>query len=122
MESRESESTNFKGMKECALSIERQEPFLEYAALAVTTEGVEVWLTGGRNVDAELTSIQGFPAARFKFLGVEDEGCDIAVGVADDQYLWVNILPISRVFKQDQLCQMAEQAATMAMTTLQTLK
>lgn len=120
--SRESDSDSFNGMKECVLSVDAREPFYEYNALAVTFEGVEAWLTGDRNVDAELTSVQGFPAARFKFRGVEDEGCDIAVGVADNQYLWVEVIPISRGFEQDQLCQMVGQATEMAMTTLQTVK
>ncbi len=118
----ESDSDNFKGMKECVLSVDAQEPFYEYNALAVTTEGLEAWLTGNRNVDAELTSVQGFPAAQFKFRGVEDEGCDIAVGVAEGQYLWFQVIPISRGFKQDQLCQMVSQATELAMTTLQTVK
>lgn len=122
VDSGESDSENFKGMKECTLAIEDQEPFYDYTALAVTTEGVEAWLTGNRNVDAELSSVQGFPAAQFKFRGVEDEGCDIAVGVADGQYLWVQVVPLSRGFKQDELCQMVSEATEMAMTTLQTLK
>lgn len=119
--SRESESDNFKGMKECVLSV-NTDPYFDYTVMAVTTEGVEVWLSDGRNVDAELISVQGFPAARFKFRGSDGEGCDIAIGVADNQYLWVDILPLDRVFEQDQLCQMAGEAADMAMTTLQAVK
>lgn len=122
VKSRESDSDSFNGMKECVLAVEAQEPFYDYTALAVTTEGVETWLSGDRNVDAELISVQGFPAAKFKFRGVEDEGCDIAVGVGDTQYLWVQVVPLSRGFKQDQLCQMVSEATEMAMTTLQTLK
>lgn len=118
----ETQSDTFSGMKECVLSNEDQEPFYDYTALAVTFEGVEEWLSGNRNVDAELTSVQGFPAVQFKFRGVDDEGCDIAVGVSDKQYLWVDVVPLERVFKQDQLCQMVRQATDMAMTTLQTLK
>jgi len=122
VQSGESDSDNFKGMKECVLSVDAQEPYYEINALAVTTEGVDAWLTGNRNVDAELTSVQDFPAAQFKFRGVEDEGCDISVGVADNQNLWVQIIPLSGGFKQDQLCQMVSEATEMAMTTLQTLK
>lgn len=122
VDSGESDSDNFKGMKECTLAVENQEPFYDYTALAVTTEGVEAWLTGNRNVDAELISVQGFPAAQFKFRGVEDEGCDIAVGVAEGQTLWIDVVPLDRVFKQDELCQMVSEATEMAMTTLQTLK
>lgn len=122
VESGESDSQNFNGMKQCSLHKKSSEPFYGYSVTAVTSEGVEEWLTGDRNVDAEAISIQGFPAAKFKFRGVEDEGCDIAVGVADNQYLWVDILTVSRGFKQDQLCQMVDEAANMAMTTLQTLR
>lgn len=122
VDSGESDSDNFKGMKECTLAVEDQEPFYDYSALAVTTEGVEAWLTGNRNVDAELISVQGFPAAQFKFRGVDDEGCDIAVGVAEGQTLWIDVVPLDRVFKQDELCRMVSEATEMAMTTLQTLK
>lgn len=118
----ESGSASFKGMKECALEIQAQEPFYSYNAMAVTFEGVEEWLTGNRNVDAELTSVQGFPAARFKFRGVESVSCVLGIGVAEKQTLIVETSPISRGFTQDQLCQMAEEAADMAMTTLQTLR
>jgi hypothetical protein len=116
-----SDSEEFKGMKECVLSV-NNDPYFDYSAMAVTTEGVEVWLSDGRNVDAELISVQGFPAAQFTFRGSDGEGCDIAIGVADNQYLWVDILPLDRVFEQDQLCQMVGEAADMAMTTLQTLR
>ncbi len=119
--SRVSDSEHFKDMKECVLSV-NTDPYFDYSAMTVTFEGVEVWLADGRNADSELISVQGFPAAQFKFRGVEDEGCDIAIGVADNQYLWVQILPLDRVFKQDQLCQMVGEAADMAMTTLQTLR
>jgi hypothetical protein len=122
VESGESEADFFKGMKECALYVDDQEPFYEYSAMAVTFEGVEAWLTGKRNADAELASVQGFPAARFKFRGVEDEGCWIAVGVADKQYLVVQMQPTSRGFTQEKICQMALDATNMALTTLQTLR
>ncbi|MFI7677000.1 DUF3558 domain-containing protein [Actinophytocola sp. NPDC049390] len=122
VDSGESGSDNFKGMKECVLEVDDQERFYDYTALAVTTEGVDAWLTGQRNVEAELTDVQGFPAAQFKFRGSDGEGCDVAVGVAEKQNLWIQVVPYSRGFEQDELCQMARQATEMAMTTLQTLK
>lgn len=122
VDSGESGSENFKGMKECSLEVEDQDVFYDYTALAVTTEGVEAWLTGNRNVEAELTSVQGYPAAQFRFRGSDGEGCDLAVGVAEEQNLWIQIVPYSDGFEQDQLCQMAREATEMAMTTLQTLK
>lgn len=122
VDSGESGSDNFEGMKECVLEVDAQEPFYDYTALAVTTEGVDAWLTGKRNVEAELTTVQGFPAAQFKFRGSDGEGCDLAVGVAEKQNLWIQVVPYSRGLEQDELCQMARQATEMAMTTLQTLK
>jgi hypothetical protein len=118
----ESDSQTYNGMKHCSLTKENAEPFYGYDAMAITFEGIDVWLTGKRNVDAELTSVQGFPAAKFKLRGVEEVECVFAVGVADKQSLQVEAAPMSRGFTQDQLCQMAEEAANMAMTTLLTLR
>lgn len=122
VESGEDKSEFFKGMKECVLYVDDQEPFYEYNALAVTFEGVEAWLTGQRNVDAELTSVQGFPAAKFKFRGSADISCWFAIGVADKQSLLVEMLPTSEGFTQDKICQMSLDATNMALTTLQTLR
>jgi hypothetical protein len=122
VESGETGAEFFKGMKECVLDVDDQEPFYEYSALAVTFEGVEAWLTGQRNTDAELTSVQGFPAAKFKFRGSEGEGCWFAVGVADKQYLAVQMTPFSRGFTQEKICQMSLDATNMALTTLQALR
>jgi hypothetical protein len=122
VKSGESGAEFFKGMKECVLYVDEQEPFYEYNAMAVTFEGVDQWLTGKRNVDAELTSIQGFPAAKMKIRKTDGEGCFFAVGVADKQYLMVEMLWTSSGFTQEKICQMSEEAANMAMTTLQTLR
>lgn len=122
VESTESGAEFFKGMKQCVLYVDDQAPFYEYNAMAVTFEGVEAWLTGQRNVDAELTSVQGFPAAKFKFRGSEDEGCTFAVGIADNQSLVVEMQPTGRGFTQEKICQMSLDATNMALTTLQTLR
>lgn len=112
---------HYDGMKECVLSVDAQEPFYEYNAVAVTFEGVEVWFAGDRNADVELISISGFAAAEFTFRGVQDVSCTLAIDVADGQYLMVEMMPVSE-FTQDQICQMSEQAAEMAVATLQTLR
>lgn len=112
----------YKGMKECVLYVDDQEPFYEYNAMAVTFEGVEQWLTGKRNAEAELTSVQGFPAVKLKFPNTDGEGCTYAIGVADQQHLMVEMMRMSRGFTQEQICQMSEEAANMAITTLQTLR
>lgn len=122
VDSGESKSENFKGMKECTLEADTRTRFYDYTALAVTTEGVDAWLTGQRNVEAELTTVQGFPAAEFMFRGSDGEGCDLAVGVAAHHTLWIQVIPYDRGFEQDELCRMARQATEMAMTTLQTLR
>jgi hypothetical protein len=122
VKSAESNAQNYQGMKHCSLDKERQEPFYGYDAMAVTFEGADVWLTGERNVDAELASVQGFPAAKLKLRGSQELECVFAVEVADKQSLMVEVAPATDGYTQDQLCQMAEEAANMAMTTLQTLR
>jgi len=116
-----SEAKAYKGMQECALDVDSQEPFVTYSALAATNEDLSVWLTGNRNVEAKLISVGGYPAAQFNTLGVTTD-CVIAVGVADGQHLQVEMTPWSDGFTQDEICQASKQAAEMALQTLQTLK
>lgn len=114
------DSGPYRDMKNCHIDV-NTEPFYGYYIMAITDEGVDQWLTGNRNVDAELTSIGGYPAAKFKTMGTEDVDCTISIGVAAGQQLWVEMTPLSD-FKQDQICQASEQAAEMALATLQTLR
>ena len=105
------------------MDVSVQDTFYSFHVLAVTFEGIEEWfIAGNRNVEATLTSIGGFPAAEFHFLDVENEGCTLAIDVKDKQYLQVEMVPTSAGFKQDQICQMSEQAGEMAIATLQTLR
>jgi hypothetical protein len=115
-------TTIYKGMKECSLNVHDQEPFLTYNIVAVTDVDVSYWFEGTNNADVELVSVAGYPAARFHTKDVLDEDCALAIGVADNQHLHVEMMPISGEFTQDQLCQASKQAADMAMATLQTLK
>ena len=68
----------------------------------------------------------GFPAATYWLRGAEGtktQDCATAVDVADGQQLMVTAdNDGDRSFTLDQLCQMAEKAAGMAMQTLQTLR
>lgn len=114
--------TIYKDMKECSLDRENSEPFYGYAVIAVTNVDVSFWLNERRNADAELISIGGFPAAEFKTKGTEGADCAIALGVAKNQHLHVEFHPLSEDLQQDQLCQRSEQAAEMAIQTLQTLR
>lgn len=115
------DSGNYKDMQECVLDVTAQEPFVNYSALAVTDEDVSVWLTGKRNVDAKLISIDGYPAAQFNTKGV-DTDCVVAVGVAKGQHLMVEMAPISGDFTYGDICKASKRAAEMALQTLQTLK
>jgi hypothetical protein len=102
--------------------VQSQEPFHRYSVSTITTEGIDRWLTGERNVDAWLVSVVGFPAAQFKTLGTERADCATSVGVSEGQQLLVAIAPSAkRELTQDQLCQMTQLAAELALQTLQTL-
>jgi uncharacterized protein DUF3558 len=115
-------TTIYKDMKQCSLDKEAAEPFLGYSVIAVTNVDVSFWLNERRNADAKLISIAGYPAAEFHTKGVEDSDCAVAVGVAKNQHLHVEMEPLSEDLKQDQICQLSEQAAEMALQTLQTLR
>lgn len=112
----------YEGMKECALDREKSEPFYGYSVMAVTNVDVSFWINKPHNADVELISIAGYPAARFKTKGTEGADCAIALGVAKNQHLHVEFHPLSEDLQQDQLCQRSEQAAEMAIQTLQTLR
>lgn len=115
-------STKYKAPA-CSLDVDRQEPRYSYVVYTITTEGFEQWLTGKRNAEAKLVTIEGFPAAEFHTLGVVDSDCAVAVGVAAGQQLHVEMTPITPgAFKQDQICKLSEQAAALAVQTLQTLR
>lgn len=99
-----------------------QEPSHTYGLRLITNEDMGQWLTGDRNVDAWLVTVGGFPAAQFKTLGTDGADCATSVGVAQDQQLMIDILQsAARELTQDQLCQMTQHAAELAMQTLQTL-
>jgi hypothetical protein len=115
----------YKGASECVLNVTAKEPFYDYTASLITTEGIEPWLSGKRNVDAKLVSVDGFPAASFVIAGDADANflCTTSVGVANGQQLMVAIDPQTKnAFSGEQACQMSQQAATLAMQTLKTLK
>ncbi len=120
--SRVGDTKIYKDMKECTLDADTAEPFRTYTVIAVTNVDVSFWLNERRNADAKLISIAGYPAAEFHTKGVENSDCAVAVGVAKNQHLHVEMDPLSGDLKQDQICQASEQAAEMAMQTLQTLR
>lgn len=110
---------NFKAPA-CDLGQSR-EPFDEFTLMLISSEGVEPWLSGKRNVDAWLTSVGGYPAVNYKLMGTDTAECATAVDVAEGQQMTVDTVPVERRDYQ-QLCQLTERVASMALQTLQTLR
>ncbi|SDC88245.1 Protein of unknown function [Actinokineospora iranica] len=112
----------YKGAKQCALEVTSPGKGYDYRVTAVTTEGIEPWLTGKRNVEAHLTSVAGHAAARFYFRGstqMNSPDCTSVVDVAQGQGLRVTMsIDLRGSFTLDQMCQMSEQVAGFAVEQL----
>jgi hypothetical protein len=123
---RTSNAEHYRGMRECVLMVEKQPPVYDYGALAVTNEGIAPWLSGKRNVEAKLTSVAGFAAATYWFRGAQGTNaadCTVSVDVAEGQQLVIDTNNDgAHSFTLEQMCQRVEQAAGLAVQTLQTLK
>ncbi|HEV8561308.1 MAG TPA: DUF3558 domain-containing protein [Actinophytocola sp.] len=123
---RTSNAEQYRGMRECVLMVEKQSPVYDYGALAVTNEGIAPWLSGNRNVEAKLTSVAGFAAATYWFRGAQGTNaadCAVSVDVAEGQQLVIDTNNDgAHSFTLEQMCQRVEQAAGLAVQTLQTLK
>lgn len=108
----------------CDLDVTTTDTFYGYEIVAITDKGIDFWLTGTRNVEARLSTVAGFPAATYWFRGAKGTNtvdCATSVDVSDGQQLMVTADNTSdHSFTLDQLCQMAEKAAGMAVQTLQT--
>lgn len=113
----------YKGAKQCELEVATTGLAYEYTINLVTTEGVEAWLTGKRRVDTTVVSVNGYAGVIHVLKGAggakNSHECYIGVDVADGQQLQIGLGEISRTFSQEKICEMTEQAAGMAMTTLQ---
>ncbi|ALG14248.1 hypothetical protein AOZ06_51845 [Kibdelosporangium phytohabitans] len=113
----------FKGSPQCLMDGTEGKTAFDYEIWAITSEGFEPWLSGKRNVEAKLVTIDDFPAADYHIRGSGGAfDCATAVGVADGQQLMVVFRPSRNAFTQDQMCAKSEQAAHFAMQTLKTLK
>lgn len=113
----------FKGSPQCLMDGVDGPASFDYEVWAITSEGFEPWLSGKRNVQARLVSVDGFPAADYHIRGSGGAfDCATAVGVANGQQLMVVFRPTRNAFSQDQMCQKSEEAATLAMQTLKILK
>ena len=85
----------------------------------VTVEGAGVWLSENAQVEAELTTIAGFPGLTVRTPGM-DNVCNVEVDVADGQFLDVMFRDggNEKAAKQDTLCQGAQRVAEAAVAGL----
>jgi hypothetical protein len=63
-----------------------------------------------------------FPAVQLKLKGTSQGDCVVAIDVAQGQQLYMQFLPISRVYSQEQMCENAKAGAELALATVQTLR
>jgi len=112
---------------ECALDATAEGSDISYSAIAITTEGIGAWLDGKRTVTSKLVSVGGYAAVDYYPQGAgastDANGCSTSVDVADGQQLMIEVLPLDYgKFSQDQQCKMTEQAAALAVSTLQSTR
>jgi hypothetical protein len=108
--------------RQCSLEATADEPFTSYDVVAVTNVDFSFWLDESANADAELVSIAGYPAAQFHIEGGGTYDCAIALGVAAEQHLHVEMLPLDDDVQGDEICRGSRRAAEMALETLQTMR
>lgn len=106
----------------CSLDVDLTEPYYSYGIEPLVDADLTAWLTGERrnnSMTTEPATVEGFPALRnYRGAGVPAD-CESLVGVAPGQTLRVQMYPVTDgVFGQRQLCDMAEQAATLAVRSL----
>lgn len=114
--------TIYQDMKACLFDKTAAEPFHSYDLVAVTDVDVSFWIDEKTNADAELISVDGYPAAKFHIKGGGTYDCAIALGVAKNQHLHVEMAALSDDLQGEQLCRGSEQVAKMALQTLRTLR
>lgn len=95
-----------------------------YSIILIANKDVREWLDGSAgNITTKLVDVSGYGAAQITFTGVETAGCSIAVDVADGKALYVDYRPTTKKGEsQEQQCDNAKKAATLALGTLKTLK
>lgn len=114
--------TIYKDMKACTLDKSAAEPFISYAVTAVTNVDVGWWINEPHNADVKLISVGDYPAAEFHIKGGGTYDCAVAVGVAKNQHLNVEMLPLSDDITGDAICQGSKHVAEMALQTLQSMR
>lgn len=114
--------TIYTDMKACTFDKDAEEPFISYDFVAVTNIDVGWWINEPHNADVKLISVGGYPAAQFHIKGSGKYGCAVALGVAKNQHLHVEMLPLNDEITGDAICEGSKQAAEMALQTLQTMR
>ncbi|MFC5285650.1 DUF3558 domain-containing protein [Actinokineospora guangxiensis] len=103
---------------ECALTVETDSRNIDVRIVSDTREGVDAWLKGDRNVDAEVATIEGYGAARFWLKGTKGSDCSTAIDVADGQNLQVGLLIPGQQWTREKLCETTDRFAAAALATL----
>lgn len=111
----------------CALDVDLTAPYYSYYVETITDADLREW-TGGEHAKSSVTTtepieVAGFPAVTKHADSSAPSDCETYVGVADGQTLRVQIVPTAPDdFTQVELCDMATQAAELAMQTMQTMQ
>jgi hypothetical protein len=90
-----------------------------FSVTMVVTEGISGWLDGSRSASVtETAPVGGFPALAIT-IKADKERCEVAVDVADGQYLLATVIPVrSKASALPERCGYAHQLAESAMKTL----
>jgi hypothetical protein len=106
----------------CAFRFNTEAAGAEYAIDAVTSAGVNYWLSPTLADTVTKVSVAGFPAVTVTSKNSLATGCETAVGVATGQMLIVNDGVQPHDVTVPQSCARTQQVAAAALTTLLTLK
>ncbi|MBK1784779.1 DUF3558 domain-containing protein [Prauserella cavernicola] len=107
----------------CSLDVDRTAPYYSFYVETITGADVADWVDGDRANSSTITQeteIEGFPALVHHADGSSPSDCESLVGVAQGQTLRTQLYPTDPgEFTQEQMCDLAAQAATLAVQTLQ---
>ncbi|RZQ65466.1 DUF3558 domain-containing protein [Amycolatopsis suaedae] len=107
----------------CSLGVSVGQPHYTYYVELIADADLQDWVSG-RHAENSMTSepadVAGYPALTRFARGESPSDCETMVGVAQGQTLRSQMYPVTQgVFDQKQLCDMAKQAATAAVRTLE---
>jgi hypothetical protein len=106
----------------CSFDVDLTKPYYSYGITAVTNADLDAWLTGDRrknSMTTEPAAVGGFPALTYFRSSSDPSDCQTLVGVAAGQTMTVQAFPVTPgAFSQQQLCDLSERAADLALQTL----